>query len=97
MPVTPTGDIVPVSQGMLLMNQNQAWQPLCAYQFEDTLASRVCQYMGWSDGVSYELIPPSLSLFNASLEGNVDDFSCYHVSVVGEDNCGVRSMFHKFG
>merc|ERR1719158_1799446 len=95
LPVTSTGDIVPVSQGMLLMNQNQVWQPLCASQFEDSLASRVCQYMGWSDGVSYELIPPSLSLFNNSLEGNVDDFSCYHVSVVCEDNCGLRSMYRN--
>jgi len=96
LPVTSTGDVVPVSQGMLLMNQNDAWQPLCAVQFGDTLASRVCKYMGWSDGLSHELIPPSLSLFNNSVEGDVDDFSCYHVSVVCEDdNCGLRSMYRN--
>merc|ERR1719427_1074352 len=95
LPVTSTGDVVPVSQGMLLMNQNNAWQPLCAVQFGDSLASRVCQYMGWSDGISHELIHPSQSLFNNTDEGD-NDISCYHVSVVCEyDSCGLRSMYRN--
>jgi len=97
LPVTATGDIIPVSQGMLLINQEQSWQPLCAVQFADSLASRVCQYMGWLDGISYDLIPPSLSPLNASVKTEADDdVSCYHVSVVcNDDNCGTRPMYRN--
>jgi len=96
LPVTSTGDIVPLSQGMLLFNQQQTWQPLCAVQFGQSLAARVCQYMGWPGVVSYDLIPPHQSPLNQSVQDMEENLSCFHVGVVCEDNnCGTRPMYRN--
>ena len=98
LPVSPTGDLIPLSEGMLLINQEQAWKPLCAVKFSNSLASNVCRYMGWPSGVKYDLIDTHDSPLNETVETQVQgrSSSCYHVNIQCEDdNCGARPMYRN--
>jgi len=101
LPVSPTGDIIPLSQGMLLINQEQQWKPVCAVGFSNGLANNICQYMGWPEGIKYGLVPQEDSPLNGTVmtqivvEGRSSE-SCFHVNIECEDeNCGARPMYRN--
>ena len=101
LPLSPTGDVIPNHQGMLLINQKQEWKPVCAAGFSNSLAKNICQYMGWTGSIKYGLVPPADSPLNASdiVATQVQRRSatnCFHVNMeCEEDICGERPMYRN--
>ena len=91
--VDMSGDPVPQHQGILLYRDQGTWKPICVTSFPPSLASRICDYMGYSLD-SFSLVSSDSLESPVPVARSLDN--CQYVRVDCQyERCGERPLYRN--
>ena len=91
--INSEGDPTPSHQGILLLNRNGQWEPICVNQMTAQTAATICAYMGFSLQ-SFTLVSPEEFDSVTVVTPRVD--TCNYVNITCDVNrCGQRPLLRN--